>query len=75
MAERQLQFQKASSNLDSAFYDDETMDLRVVFKSGHSGVHPNTTAQEALDFEQASSPGSHYHNNFKAAGKSYNKIG
>ena len=75
MAERQLQFGKTSSNVDSAFWDDETMDLRVVFKSGHSGIHPGTTQQEALAFEQATSPGSHYHNYFKAPGKPYNKIG
>jgi hypothetical protein len=75
MAERQLQFKKTSSNIQSAFWDDETLDLRVVFKSGHSGVHPGTSQDEALAWERADSPGSHYDTYFKKAGKAYNKIG
>ncbi len=74
MAERQLQFQKTSSNIQAAFFDPDTQTVRVVFNSGHSGTHP-ATEEEAVAWEQASSPGSHYHTNFKAAGKTYNKIG
>ncbi len=74
MAERQLQFSKTSSNINSAFYDPDTQTVRVVFNSGHSGTHPATEA-EAVAWEQATSPGSHYHTFFKAAGKPYSKIG
>ena len=75
MAERQLQFGKSSKNINSAFWDDETLNLRVVFNSGHSGTYPGTNEQEALAFEQADSPGSHHDTYFKKAGKTYNRIG
>ena len=75
MAERQLQFGKISKNIHSAYWDDETLDLRVVFHSGHSGTYPQTSQQEALAFEQADSPGQHHDFFFKKAGRTYNKIG
>jgi hypothetical protein len=75
MAERQLQFGKTSKNIHSAFFDAESQALRVVFHSGHSGVYPGTTEQEALDFERADSPGSHHDTFFKKAGRTYNRIG
>ena len=64
-----------SSNLSGATYDRDTQVLTVTFKSGHSGQHPGITEDEALAFERADSPGKHYHQFFKAAGKTYNKLG
>ena len=75
MAERQLQFSKTSKNISAAFHDDETGNLRVVFNSGHSGIYPGVSANEALDFERADSPGSHHDTFFRKAGKTYNKLG
>ena len=74
MTERQLQFGKQSKNIHSAFFDDETLNLRVVFNSGHSGYYPNSSEDEAGDFERADSPGSHHDTFFKKAGRQYNKI-
>lgn len=74
MAERQLQFSKVSDNIHSAFWDDETLGLRVIFHSGHSGSLPGVNQQQALDFEQADSPGRHYDTFFKKTGWQYNKI-
>jgi hypothetical protein len=75
MAERQLQFGKISGNIHSAFHNNETQTLRVVFHSGHSGTLPGTTEEEALAFERADSPGRHYDTFFKKTGRTYNKIG
>jgi hypothetical protein len=74
MAERQLQFTNTSKNIHSGFYDPDTQALRVVFHSGHSGVLPGTTEEEAISFENADSPGSHYDTFFKKTGRAYSKL-
>lgn len=74
MAERQLQFSNSSKNIHSAFWDDETMGLRVVFHSGHSGVYSQVPENIVTDFEQAPSAGSYHDTYFKKTGWSYSKL-
>jgi KTSC domain len=64
MAIRELEL-KASSNVQSAGWDDETLRLHVQFHGGSRGYYSGVPSEEAEDFERADSPGSYVHSYLK----------
>ena len=60
MAEQILNI-KQSSNIKGATYSADDQALTVEFNSGHRGKYLQFTQEDATDFENADSPGSHLH--------------
>jgi len=54
-----------SSNLSEAFYDDETLELTVVFKGGATYVVSNVPTTLPEEFESAASSGKFYNQNIR----------
>lgn len=54
-----------SSNVKAVGYDDVRQIMKVEFKSGHSYTHANVPPRRHAEFMQATSKGSHYHDNFR----------
>ncbi len=60
MAEQVLNL-KQSSNIKRAVFDADSQTITVEFNSGHKGQYLQFTQEDATDFENADSPGSHLH--------------
>lgn len=54
-----------SSNVKSASWNDETMELNVEFNSGSRGSYLSVPEHEVDDFERADSHGKYIHNYIK----------
>jgi hypothetical protein len=51
----------SSTNVSSAFWDDETLELSVIFATGGRGKYIGVDAEAAQAFEQSDSPGKYLH--------------
>jgi len=64
MAEQKIEI-GPSSNISSVTWDDETLDLIVLFTSGGGGVYKGVTGNDANGFSSAPSPGKYLHDVIK----------
>lgn len=61
---RQLELAN-SSNVSSAAFDDETLELLISFASGGKGKYVGVSTEDAQAFEQSESPGKYLHTYLK----------
>jgi len=63
---------KASSNIHSVSYDPASQELTVRFHSGQAYTYSHVTPEEFHAFDNAESPGQHFHKHVRS--KTFKKI-